>query len=114
LAWLDRQWEWTFAEDERLEGLVPSVAFGALDDLEEFRYDVLASLMRMKLDNKDVKDMWTDKNVKMVAEGAWYSVFRVYCNHLFKELRVVRFWVRGHRAQLIGRLENRQVLAKDH
>ena len=109
LAWLDALWEWTFAEDERLEGVEPSPELGRSNDPEEFRYDVLAPLVRMKSGNKDVKEKWTDE-ITPVTEEEWYNAFRVYYNHLFKAPREVRVWIRGRRAKLIGRLENREVL----
>lgn len=45
-----------------------------------------------------------------MTEEQWYRVFRVYYNHLFKQPREVRVWIHERRAQLIGRLENRQIL----
>jgi hypothetical protein len=109
LEWLDRLWEWTFAEDARLEGVEPSEELGVSDDPHDFRYDVLAPLMRMKSGNKDVQDQWTDE-ITPVTEEEWYSVFRAYYKHLFKEPREVRDWIHERRAQLGEQLDNRQVL----
>lgn len=109
LAWLDALWEWTFAEDERLEGVEPSEELGASDDPHNFRYDMLAPLMRMKSGNKDVEDQWTDE-ITPVTEEEWYRVFRAYYNLLFKEPREVRVWIHERRAKLIEQLDNRQVL----
>ncbi|RPH78913.1 MAG: hypothetical protein EHM77_06465 [Planctomycetaceae bacterium] len=109
LEWLDRLWEWTFAEDARLEGVEPSEELGVSDDPYDFRYDVLAPLMRMKSGNKDVEDQWTDE-ITPVTEEEWYRVFRAYYKHLFKEPREVRVWIHERRAQLIEQLDNRQVL----
>lgn len=109
LEWLDRLWEWTFAEDARLEGVEPSEELGVSDDPHDFRYDVLAPLLRMKSGNKDVKDQWTDE-ITPVTEEEWYNVFRAYYKHLFKEPREVRAWIHERQAQLIEQLDNRQVL----